>query len=124
MPVIPAPPAPTHQLADTAFTSLATPSRGSRETSVWRVDIAPYTQATPHQLTREEVFVVLAGAAKVRIGGETAEARAGDAIVVPPDVDFELANDDAETLSLMCCLPVGGQGRIGDQAPFTPPWAQ
>src|SRR3954451_19515343 len=59
--VIPAPSAPTHELAGARFTSLATPSRGSSDTSVWLVEIAPGTAGRPHQLTREEVFVVLAG---------------------------------------------------------------
>ena len=37
MAVIPAPAAPTHDLGPTRFTSLATPSRGSDDTSVWLV---------------------------------------------------------------------------------------
>jgi quercetin dioxygenase-like cupin family protein len=123
MTVLPAPPAPTHELGNARFTSLATPSRGSRETSVWRVEIAPRSPATPHSLTREEIFVVLDGAAAVTMDGERSTARAGDAIVVPPGVNFALANETDDPLHLLCCLPVGGQGRIGDGAPFTPPWA-
>lgn len=124
MPVVPAPAAPTHELGTTTFTSLATPSRGSRETSVWRVELAPYTPATPHRLTREEVFVVLAGRASVVLDGTTSTAAVGDAIVVPPDTEFALSNESDEPLRLLCCLPVGGQGQIGGGAPFTPPWAQ
>ena len=63
MAVIPAPTTPTHELGTTRFTSLATPQRGSTTTSVWQVEIAPGTPSTPHALTREEVFVVLAGRA-------------------------------------------------------------
>src|SRR3954462_9001158 len=108
MPVTPAPPAPTHDLGGTRFTSLATPTRGSRETAVWQVEIEPGTPATPHSLTREEGFVVLAGRATVRIGDVTAVAAVGDAIVVPPDIQFELSNADSTVLRLLCCLPVGG----------------
>jgi quercetin dioxygenase-like cupin family protein len=124
MPVITAPPEATHTHGSTRFTSLATPSRGSRETSVWRAEIAPGTPATPHSLTREEVFVVLEGEATVEIDGVCQSARPGDAIVVPAGVELALANDGEVTLRLLCCLPVGGQGRIGDGEPFTPPWAQ
>jgi quercetin dioxygenase-like cupin family protein len=124
MAVIPAPAAATHDLGGARFTSLATPSRGSTETAVWQVEIAPGTPATPHSLTREEVFVVLAGAATVEIDGTASAATAGDAIVVPPGVAFGLANDGDEPLRLLCCLPVGGQARMGDEEPFTPPWAQ
>lgn len=124
MPVITAPADATHTLGSTRFTSLATPSRGSQETSVWRVEIAPRTPATPHSLTREEVFVVLDGEATVEIDGVGDAARPGDAIVVPAGVEFALANDGDQPLRLLCCLPVGGQGRIADGDPFTPPWAQ
>jgi mannose-6-phosphate isomerase-like protein (cupin superfamily) len=123
MPVIAAPRAPTHDLGGTRFTSLATPSRGSTDTCVWRVEIDPGVPATPHQLTREEVFVVLSGRASVRLGGELREAMVGDAIVVPPDTPFELSAAGAEPLRALCCLPVGGQARLADGSTFTPPWA-
>jgi mannose-6-phosphate isomerase-like protein (cupin superfamily) len=124
MPVLRAPAAPTHDLGHARFTSLATPSRGSTDTSVWTVEILPDTPATPHSLTREEVFVVLEGTAAVRIAGVADQAKAGDSIVVPADVEFELANAGSGPLRLVCCLPVGGQGRLADGTTFTPPWAE
>ncbi len=123
MSIIRTPAGHTHDLGGTRFTSLATPSRGSSETAVWQVEIEPGTPATPHSLSREEVFIVLDGKASVRIGDETGVASKGDAIVVPADTEFALANQGPETLRLMCCLPVGGQARVGDQT-FTPPWAE
>jgi mannose-6-phosphate isomerase-like protein (cupin superfamily) len=123
MAVIPAPPAPTHETHGARFTSLATPSRGSSDTSVWLVEIAAGTAGTTHSLTREEVFVVLAGRAEVHLDGETSLAAAGDAIVVPAGVPFSLAPAGDEPLRALCCLPVGGQGRLADGEPFTPPWA-
>jgi quercetin dioxygenase-like cupin family protein len=124
MPVITAPPGPTHVLPGTAATSLATPSRGSAATAVWRIDIDPGTPPTPHWLTREEVFVVLGGVASVRLDDVVGEAREGAAIVVPPDVRFELTNASDQTLRMICCLPVGGQARLADGSVITPPWAQ
>jgi quercetin dioxygenase-like cupin family protein len=67
MPVIHAPGTPTHELEGARFTSLATPSRGAADTAVWQVELDPGTPPTPHSLTREEVFVVVEGAAWVRI---------------------------------------------------------
>jgi mannose-6-phosphate isomerase-like protein (cupin superfamily) len=124
MPVLRAPAGPTHDLGGARFTSLATPSRGSTDTSVWIVEIAAGTPATPHSLTREEVFVVMEGTASVRISGHADEARAGDAIVVPAGPEFELANAGDGPLRLVCCLPVGGQGRLTDGSTFVPPWAE
>lgn len=124
MPVIHAPATPTHRLPGTDFTSLATPSNGSGETAVWRVSIAPGTAATPHSLTRGEVFVVLGGEARVRIGDTTSTATAGDAIVVPPATEFELVNAGDGALDALCCMPTGGQAVLPGGEPFTPPWAQ
>jgi quercetin dioxygenase-like cupin family protein len=124
MAIIPAPTQPTHDLGSARFTSLATPSRGSTETSVWIVDIDPGAPAVPHSLTREEVFVVLEGAARVTLGSDRGTAASGDAFVVPADVPFEVANDGDGQLRMMCCMPVGGQARTDeDEATFTPPWA-
>jgi quercetin dioxygenase-like cupin family protein len=124
MPILPSPPRATHQLGGTQFTSLATPSRGSAETSVWQVDIEPSSPPTPHSVTREEVFVVLAGTATVELDGIGGTAHAGDAIVVPAGVLFALSNGGNENLRLLVCLPVGGQARMVDGEPFTPLWAQ
>jgi mannose-6-phosphate isomerase-like protein (cupin superfamily) len=123
MAFVPAPAAPTHELAGARFTALASPTRGSTDTSVWLVEIDPGTPPRPHELSREEIFVVLSGAAVVRIGQCRQTAEAGDAIVVPAGVPFALAPGGDEPLRALCCLPVGGQVRLPGQAPFTPPWA-
>jgi mannose-6-phosphate isomerase-like protein (cupin superfamily) len=124
MAVIPAPERPTHELHGARFTSLATPSRGSSDTSVWRVELAPHTPGVPHELTREEVFVVLSGRASVRLGDTHTSASAGDAIVVPANTPFALENPGDEPLLALCCLPVGGEARLADGRAFVPPWAQ
>lgn len=124
MPVIAAPPAPTHQLPGVRFTSLATPSRGSTDTSVWRVEIDPATRPTTHRVTREEVFVVLEGTARVRIDGTDHTAGPGASIVVPPGVPFELAAAGDGPMRALCVLPVGGQAQMPGGEPFTPPWAE
>jgi len=124
VPVLPKPVAHTHELGGARFTSLATPSLGSVDTCVWQVELAPGTPATPHSLTREEVFVVLSGRADVRIGDEHAEAGPGDSIVVPAQTLFELSNAGDEPMRALCVLPAGGQAQLGNGPAFVPPWAQ
>lgn len=123
MTIVPSPAAPTHDIGGARFTSLATPSLGSTDTSVWIVEIDPGAPATPHELTREEVFVVLSGRAAVQLGGTVSVAGPGDAVVVPKDTAFAISADGAEALRMVCCFPVGGQARLEDGATFTPPWA-
>ena len=123
MPVLSAPTSPTHEVGDTRFTSLATPSRGCSRTSVWQVEMPAGQRPTPHRLTDEEVFVVLEGVASVELDGQHSTAATGDAIIVPAGVSFALANDGPGALRLLCCLPVGGRAQLPDGEPFTPPWA-
>lgn len=122
MPVISGPRAPTHELPHALFTSLATPSRGSKETSVWRVLLHPGSPAVPHAVTREEILVVLRGTATVHFDSQIQEAATGDAIVVPVGISFALTNETPEPLELLCCLPVGGEA-VTAQGTFVPPWA-
>ena len=123
MPVITAPSSPTHEIGGTKFTSLATPSLGSARTSIWQVEIPAGETPTPHELTDEEIFVVLEGAAAVTIDAVALTASVGDTIVVPAGVSFVLANAGEQPLRLLCCLPVGGQAVLPGGEPFTPPWA-
>jgi quercetin dioxygenase-like cupin family protein len=123
MPVITAPASPTHEVGGTRFTSLATPSLGSARTSIWQVEIPAGETPTPHELTDEEIFVVLDGVAEVTIDGVLSPAGVGDAVIVPSGVSFVLANAGSGRLRLLCCLPVGGQARLPGGEPFTPPWA-
>jgi mannose-6-phosphate isomerase-like protein (cupin superfamily) len=91
---------------------------------VWQVEIQAGTPATPHRLTREEVFVILGGSALVHIDGQPGSAQPGDVVVVPAAVDFDIVAAGPEPLRALCCLPVGGQALLADGEPFTPPWAQ
>lgn len=121
MPVIPASEARTYELHGVQFRSLASPTNGSTETSVWQTEIPVGTPAAPHQLTREEIIVVLSGRALARFDDDVTEAATGDTIVVPPDTTFALENVGDEPLRVLACFPVGGQGRL-DGETITLPW--
>ena len=125
MPIVRAPERPTHELPNARFTSLATPSTaGASDTAVWIVELLPGTDAVPHTLTREEVFVVLDGRAAVLLGDEVGEARPGDAILVPAGVPFALAAAGDAAARLVCCLPGGGRAQLADGTVITPPWSE
>jgi len=123
MPILPCPTAPTHELPGARFTTLATPSLGTCETAVWTVEVLPGADAVPHQVTREEIFVATAGEAVAMLDGTEHRVRAGDALVVPPGVDFSVAAAGDAPFRAVVCLPVGGQAQLAGGEPFTPPWA-
>lgn len=122
MPVIRSSTAPRFNLPGLDVTGLAAPSRGARETSVWRLVLAPGTPGTLHTVDREEVFVALAGRAVATLGGAEHELTAGDALVVPAGAPFALANPGPEPFEAVAALPVGGRAALPAGAPFAPPW--
>lgn len=122
MPVIRSSAAPRYTVPGLTVTGLAAPSRGSRETCVWRLTLAANTPGTPHSVDREEIFVVLAGRALAVVDGDTVELAPGDALIVPAQRPFSLANPHAEPFEAIAVLPVGGRAAMPEGAPFAPPW--
>lgn len=123
MPIIRSSSAPRFTLPGLDVTGLASPSRGSCETCMWRLVLAPGTPGALHTVDREEIFVATAGRATVTLAGVEHELAAGDALVVPAHEPFALANPGAEPFEAVVALPVGGRAAMPAGDPFVPPWA-
>jgi quercetin dioxygenase-like cupin family protein len=125
MPHIPSTAAPLFTLPPhLSVIGLAAPSRGSRETCVWRLELAPGAPGVTHAVDREEIFVVLAGRGEATVGDEVTALGPGDTLIVPAGQSFALANPGAEAFVAMAVLPVGGTAHVPGSAPFVPPWAR
>jgi quercetin dioxygenase-like cupin family protein len=122
MPHIKASTVPTFDLPGLQVLGLAAPSRGSAETCVWQITVAPGTPGTPHAVDREEIFIGLSGDARVELEGEDARLAPGDTLVVPAGRSFSLSNPGAEPFVALVVLPVGGRAVMPDGACFSPPW--
>jgi mannose-6-phosphate isomerase-like protein (cupin superfamily) len=122
MPINKCPQGPHFNLENLAVTGLAAPSRGSTETCVWKLALAPNTPGTPHTVDREEIFVVLAGRATATVGDVTSELSPGDALIVPAHTPFALANPHTESFEAIAVLPVGGLATLPGGPAFAPPW--
>jgi mannose-6-phosphate isomerase-like protein (cupin superfamily) len=90
---------------------------------VWVAELDPGVTAPPHSLTREEIFVVLAGRAEVTLAGRATTAEPGDAIVVPAGTEFGVHSLGDGPLRMLCCMPVGGRARLADGSVLAPPWS-
>src|SRR6187549_3908723 len=97
MPIVRKSEAPVFRLPGLEVLGLASPRRGAAETCVWRLSLAPGAPGVPHRVTREEIFVALHGSAVATIGPIEQTLSAGDALVVPADTEFSLANPHGET---------------------------
>jgi mannose-6-phosphate isomerase-like protein (cupin superfamily) len=51
----------------------------------------------------EEIYHFTGGAGRMRLGGQEADVRAGDTIVIAPGVPHKLWNTGDEPLVLLCC---------------------
>jgi mannose-6-phosphate isomerase-like protein (cupin superfamily) len=51
----------------------------------------------------EEIYHFTAGSGRMRLGGQEAEIRAGDTVVIAPGVPHKLWNTGDEPLVLLCC---------------------
>src|SRR3954466_10225794 len=122
MPIIKSTDAPVFEIPGLTVTGLAAPSRGSRETATWRLVLSPGSLGALHSVDREEIFVVLAGAAQATVGDQELRLGPGDTLIVPANTPFSLANPTAEPCTAIAMLPVGGRAAMPDGALFTPPW--
>jgi quercetin dioxygenase-like cupin family protein len=122
MPVIAAQDAPVFDTGGATITALAAPSRGAQDVAAWRVEFVADHPSPAHSLTKQETFVVLAGAVTARFADRDETATAGGALIVPAGVEFSLVAEGGPAEAI-CVLPVGGQADTG-AGPFTPPWAK
>jgi len=70
--------------------------------------LPPGASTTPHYhpLT-EEIYYLLEGKGRMRIGDETREVGPGDAIAIPPGAVHTLTNTGSGTLKFLCCCAPG-----------------
>jgi quercetin dioxygenase-like cupin family protein len=124
MTVVRAADAPTFDAHGATITGAASPSRGSTQTSLWRVNLAPGSQVPGHILDREEIFHALGGTLVATVDGEQQTVQAGDTLIVQPGAVLQIAVPDSASFEAVVVLPVGALARFAAGGePFTPPWA-
>src|ERR1044071_2271106 len=67
-----------------------------------RLPVGSSTQEHYHAKT-EEIYFITRGRGRMRIEGELAEVKTGDAIAIPPGKKHKLWNTGNEPLVLLCC---------------------
>jgi mannose-6-phosphate isomerase-like protein (cupin superfamily) len=105
------------------FFPIASPSRGSTETALWRAVVQPGLPGVVHHMTREEIIVAVAGEGVVTIGDTRERLAPGDAFAVPAFTDFRLESGGDTPFEAVVALPVGGRAVVGTQPSFFPPWS-
>lgn len=80
------------------------PSGNSQQQSLAEATVPAGGETIEHyHRAAEEIYHLVAGAGRLRLGEEEADVRAGDTIVIPPGVRHKLWNPAGEPLVLLCC---------------------
>lgn len=70
--------------------------------------LPPQTSTTPHHhRATEEIYYILEGSGRMRIGDEQCDVQPGDAIAIPPGAIHQIVNTGATTLKFLCCCAPG-----------------
>ena len=79
-----------------------------RNQSLAEARLLPGITTTAHYHPRtEEIYYILAGQARMRIGEETCDVGPGDAIGIRPGQVHQITNTGSETLTFLCCCAPG-----------------
>ncbi|MEA2295781.1 MAG: hypothetical protein QOE86_3420 [Solirubrobacteraceae bacterium] len=83
--------APRYETPNAVMRTLAAPSIGASELSMWEVVMRAGQRGPAHEVDREQVWTVLDGELRVEAGGEELTVRAGDALRLPAGVSRRIA---------------------------------
>ena len=77
---------PTFDVERNAVTGIVSPSRGSTECILYRIDVPPGGKLPPHRHDHEDTFTLLEGSATANLDGDVLGISVGDAVIVPTGV--------------------------------------
>jgi len=60
-----------------------------------------------HHVETEEIYYVLEGRGRMRVGDETRDVGPGDAIAIPPGAVHQMTNPGTGVLKFLCCCAPG-----------------
>jgi mannose-6-phosphate isomerase-like protein (cupin superfamily) len=76
----------------------------ARNQSLAEATLPPGGETAEHYHPRtEELYYVVAGSGRMRLGDEEADVQMGDCVVIAPGTPHKLWNTGSEPLVLLCC---------------------
>jgi quercetin dioxygenase-like cupin family protein len=104
------------------MTTFASPSQGESRQALWRVEMAPGATGPDHAMAGEQIWTVVAGAARVEIGGVAEEIGRGDTLVLPAAVPRRIHADADQGLEAVVTGPGADTASGPGREPVVPPW--
>jgi mannose-6-phosphate isomerase-like protein (cupin superfamily) len=72
--------------------------------SLARASVGPGERTLPHRLKTTEVYVIVEGRGRMRVGNEQADVGTGDTIVIPPGEVQSIENLGPDSLAFLCIV--------------------
>lgn len=104
------------------MTTLASPTQGATRQALWRVEMAPGAVGPDHAMGGEQIWTVVAGAARVEVDGEAHDLAAGDTLVLPPDVPRRIHADADRGVEAVVTGPGADTASGPGREPVVPAW--
>lgn len=80
------------------------PTGNAVQQSLAEATVPPGGETVEHyHRVAEEIYHLVSGGGRLRLGEEEADVHAGDTIVIPPGVRHKLWNPGSDPLVLLCC---------------------
>ena len=122
MPIIHALEVRRHETPNAVMSTLASPSLGSAELSVWRVVMTAGQRGPEHTFDGEQVWTIMSGAADAELDGETHALAPGDTLVLPARAIRRIAAGD-DGFEALVAARAGARALLTDGTDRgTPPW--
>lgn len=80
------------------------PSATAAHQSLAEATVEPGAETVEHyHRDAEEIYLIVSGAGRLRVGTEEADVGTGDAVAIAPGTPHKLWNPGSEPLVLLCC---------------------
>jgi len=113
--------APRYETPNAVMRTLAAPSLGASDLSVWEVVMRAGQRGPEHQVDREQVWTVLEGELRVDADGEALPLRAGETLRLAPGTPRRISADtDARAV---VASPAGSIVTTAEGGSRALPWA-
>jgi quercetin dioxygenase-like cupin family protein len=96
------------------MTTLASPTLGGAQHSMWRVETSPGRAGPEHRFDVEQVWTALDGGATVELDREALAFAAGDTIVMPTHACRRVIADSCAGFSAIVSSPAGANAVLTD----------
>jgi quercetin dioxygenase-like cupin family protein len=117
--------APHFEVHGAEVVGYASPARGSASLAAWRLSLSPGAASPLHQLSVDETFIVLRGAADYEVEGNVLRVNTGDGVTVDANTSFRISAVGDQPFEAVAMVPMGRdrcEARVEGGLPFAPPW--